>query len=135
VAQLTRLHPHRIHDELRAYFRDIYDHVYRVNESISTMRDMLGAAISVKLAFVTFGQKEVMKKLAGWLGGHAGRADPEYQLVRHELRPHARATTTLGLPRHHVPGSLRRRRHLHTPETQQVILTKSALLKEPIHRR
>ncbi len=56
VAQLTRLHPQLIHDELRAYFRDIYDHVFRVNESISAMREMLGAAISVNLALVTFGQ-------------------------------------------------------------------------------
>lgn len=66
VAQLVRLHPHLIHDDLRAYFRDIYDHVFRVNESISAMREMLGAAISVNLALVTFGQNEVMKKLAGW---------------------------------------------------------------------
>jgi len=66
VAQLVRLHPHLIHEELRAYFRDIYDHVFRVNESISAMREMLGAAISVNLALVTFGQNEVMKKLAGW---------------------------------------------------------------------
>jgi magnesium transporter len=66
VAQLVRLHPHLIRDELRAYFRDIYDHVFRVNESINAMREMLGAAISVNLALVTFGQNEVMKKLAGW---------------------------------------------------------------------
>jgi magnesium transporter len=40
--------------------------VFRVNESISAMREMLTAAINVNLSLVTFGQNEVMKKLAGW---------------------------------------------------------------------
>lgn len=66
INQLVRLHPELIPDELRAYFRDIYDHVFRVNESISAMREMLTAAINVNLSLVTFGQNEVMKKLAGW---------------------------------------------------------------------
>lgn len=66
ISQLTRLHPSFIPDDLRAYFRDVYDHVFRVNESISAMREMLAAAINVNLSLVTFGQNEVMKKLAGW---------------------------------------------------------------------
>ena len=66
ISQLVRLHPELIPDKLRAYFRDVYDHVFRVNESISAMREMLGAAISVNLSLVSFGQNEVMKKLAGW---------------------------------------------------------------------
>ncbi len=65
-SQLVRLHANLIPDELRAYFRDVYDHVFRVNESISAMREMLAAAISVNLSLVSFGQNEVMKKLAGW---------------------------------------------------------------------
>lgn len=66
ISQLVRLHPELIPEELRAYFRDIYDHVFRVNESIGAMREMLAAAINVNLSLVTFGQNEVMKKLAGW---------------------------------------------------------------------
>lgn len=66
INQLVRLHPNLIADDLRAYFRDVYDHVFRVNESISAMREMLAAAINVNLSLVTFGQNEVMKKLAGW---------------------------------------------------------------------
>jgi magnesium transporter len=66
ISQLVRLYPQLIPDELRAYFRDVYDHVFRVNESISAMREMLAAAINVNLSLVTFGQNEVMKKLAGW---------------------------------------------------------------------
>ena len=66
ISQLVRLHPGLIPDKLRAYFRDVYDHVFRVNESINAMREMLTAAINVNLSLVTFGQNEVMKKLAGW---------------------------------------------------------------------
>lgn len=66
INQLVRLHPELIPDDLRVYFRDVYDHVFRVNESVSAMREMLTAAINVNLALVTFGQNEVMKKLAGW---------------------------------------------------------------------
>ena len=66
INQLVRLHPELIPDELRVYFRDVYDHVFRVNESVSAMREMLTAAINVNLSLVTFGQNEVMKKLAGW---------------------------------------------------------------------
>jgi magnesium transporter len=66
INQLVRLHPELIPDELRVYFRDVYDHVFRVNESIGAMREMLAAAINVNLSLVTFGQNEVMKKLAGW---------------------------------------------------------------------
>lgn len=66
ISQLVRMHPHLIQDELRAYFRDVYDHVFRVNESISAMREMLAAAININLSLVTFNQNEVMKKLAGW---------------------------------------------------------------------
>lgn len=66
ISQLVRLHPQLIPDELRVYFRDVHDHVTRVNDAISAMREMLTAAINVNLSLVTFGQNEVMKKLAGW---------------------------------------------------------------------
>ena len=64
--QLVRLHPDLIHEETRVYFRDVYDHVFRVNEATNAMREMLGAAINVNMTLVSLGQNEVMKKLAGW---------------------------------------------------------------------
>ncbi|NKZ38102.1 magnesium/cobalt transporter CorA [Oleiagrimonas citrea] len=64
--QLVRLHANLIHEETRVYFRDVYDHVFRVNEATNAMREMLGAAINVNMSLVTLGQNEVMKKLAGW---------------------------------------------------------------------
>ncbi|HET7268738.1 MAG TPA: magnesium/cobalt transporter CorA [Oleiagrimonas sp.] len=64
--QLVHLHPQLIRNETRNYFRDVYDHVFRVNEATSAMREMLSAAMNVNLSLVTFGQNEVVKKLAGW---------------------------------------------------------------------
>lgn len=64
--QLVHLHPQLIRNDARAYFRDVYDHVFRVNEGTSAMREMLSAAMNVNLSLVTFGQNEVVKKLAGW---------------------------------------------------------------------
>ena len=66
TGQLMRLHMQLIPDELRVYFRDIFDHIFRANESVNAMREMLTAAINVNLSLVTLGQNEVMKKLAGW---------------------------------------------------------------------
>lgn len=64
--QLVRLHPGLIRDEVRVYFRDVYDHVSRVNDAINSMREMLGAAMNVNLSLITVRQNEVVKRLAGW---------------------------------------------------------------------
>jgi magnesium transporter len=64
--QLTRFHPGLIHDEVRPYFRDVYDHVVRVKESCDTMSEMLSAAMNVNMAMVSVGQNEAVKRLAGW---------------------------------------------------------------------
>ena len=66
--QLHRFHPELIHDEVRVYFRDVHDHVARVNEATDTMREMLTAAMGVNLALVTVAQGEIVKRLAGWAG-------------------------------------------------------------------
>jgi magnesium transporter len=66
VNHLTRLYPGLIRDEVRPYFRDVYDHAARINESTDTMREMLTAALSVNLALVTVAQGEIVKRLAGW---------------------------------------------------------------------
>src|SRR5690606_9844718 len=66
LAQLTRMHGELVPGEVRPYFRDVLDHALRVNESTDTMREMLGAAMSVNLSLVTIRQGEVVKRLAGW---------------------------------------------------------------------
>ncbi len=64
--ELMRLHEDLIPKELRAYFRDIQDHVSRLVGLIDGMRDMLTTAMQVNLALVANNQNEVVKRLAGW---------------------------------------------------------------------
>jgi magnesium transporter len=64
--QLVRLHPTLIREEVRLYFRDVFDHAIRINESTDAIREMLTAALSVNLSLVTVAQGEVVKRLAGW---------------------------------------------------------------------
>ncbi len=66
--QLQRFHPGLVHEDVRVYFRDVFDHVVRVNEATDTMRELLTAAMGVNLALVTVAQGEIVKRLAGWAG-------------------------------------------------------------------
>ncbi len=65
-SELMRLHEDLVPKELRAYFRDIQDHVSRLVGLIDGMRDMLTTAMQVNLALVANNQNEVVKRLAGW---------------------------------------------------------------------
>lgn len=64
--QLIRFHENVVRKELRAYYRDVEDHVTRITKTLDTLREMLTTAIQVNLALVTVGQNEVVKQLAGW---------------------------------------------------------------------
>ena len=64
--QLMRLYPELIPKDMRAYFRDVYDHVVRVTKALDNLREMLTNAMQVNLALVTVRQNEVVKGLAGW---------------------------------------------------------------------
>lgn len=48
------------------YFRDVYDHLYRINTSIDTIRDTISTAIQVNLSLVAIDESEVNKRLAAW---------------------------------------------------------------------
>ena len=48
------------------YFRDVYDHLYRINQAIESIRDMIGTALQVNLGLIAIGESEVNKKLAAW---------------------------------------------------------------------
>jgi magnesium transporter len=51
---------------LQEYFRDVYDHLARVNQSIEILREMVTTAISVNLSLLTIQENEVTKRLAGY---------------------------------------------------------------------
>jgi magnesium transporter len=48
------------------YFRDVYDHLVRLNQSLDSLRDTVSTAIQVNLAMITIGETEVTKRLAAW---------------------------------------------------------------------
>jgi magnesium transporter len=48
------------------YFRDVYDHLARLNAAIENLREMLQTAISVSLTLISLSESEVTKRLAAW---------------------------------------------------------------------
>ena len=48
------------------YFRDVYDHLARINSAIESSREMLTTAIQVNLALIGISDNEVTKRLAAW---------------------------------------------------------------------
>jgi magnesium transporter len=51
---------------LQDYFRDVYDHLLRLNQSIDSMRDMLSTATTVNLSLIALQESEVTKRLAAY---------------------------------------------------------------------
>jgi magnesium transporter len=51
---------------LQDYFRDVYDHLVRLKQSIDNLRDMVATAISVNLSLITIQENEVTKRLAAY---------------------------------------------------------------------
>jgi magnesium transporter len=51
---------------VQEYFRDVYDHLFRITQRIDSLRDMLTTAISVNLALVTVNEGETVKRLASY---------------------------------------------------------------------
>jgi magnesium transporter len=51
---------------MQDYYRDVYDHLVRISQSINSQRDTVTTAIQVNVAMITFGETEVTKRLAAW---------------------------------------------------------------------
>ena len=50
------------------YFRDVYDHLTRINATIDAIRDTITTAILVCQSTVSIEQNEINKRLAAWAG-------------------------------------------------------------------
>ena len=55
-----------ISEETRPYFRDVYDHVVRINEMVENTRELLNTALEANFPLTSILQREVSKKFAGW---------------------------------------------------------------------
>ncbi|PYN79174.1 MAG: magnesium and cobalt transport protein CorA [Candidatus Rokuibacteriota bacterium] len=64
--RLVRADVTLIPEDARVYFRDVYDHVIRINEMIDTLRELLTTALEANLSLISVSQNEAMKRLAGW---------------------------------------------------------------------
>jgi magnesium transporter len=51
---------------IREYFRDVSDHLQRLNQAADSIRDTLATAISVNLSMITLQENETMKRLAAY---------------------------------------------------------------------
>jgi magnesium transporter len=51
---------------LQDYFRDVYDHLLRINQTIDSAREMATTAMSVHLALVTMQENDTTKRLAAY---------------------------------------------------------------------
>jgi len=53
-------------ENTQTYFRDVSDHLARIDAAIDSIRDTIGTAITVNLSMVTIEENEVTKRLAAW---------------------------------------------------------------------
>jgi len=64
--RLMRIDYQLISGETQLYFRDVYDHVVRINEMVDTQRELLTTALEANFSLMSLAQNEVMKRFAGW---------------------------------------------------------------------
>ena len=57
--------PH-IPEDTRVYFRDVYDHIVRLNETIDAQRELLTTALEAHLSLMSHAQNEHMKRITAW---------------------------------------------------------------------
>jgi magnesium transporter len=48
------------------YFRDVYDHLFRLNQTIDATREMVTTALTVSLSLVQLQENETTKRLASY---------------------------------------------------------------------
>jgi magnesium transporter len=58
----------RVPEELRRYFRDVADHARRVDEQVSSQRELLTSVLEANLALVSVNQNEVIKRISSIAG-------------------------------------------------------------------
>jgi len=64
--RLMRLDLVLIPEATRPYFRDVYDHVVRINEMLDTLRELLTTALEANLSLISVSQADVVKRLTSW---------------------------------------------------------------------
>jgi len=64
--RLVRFDLDLVPEDVRLYFRDVYDHVVRLNEMVDVTRELLTTALEANLSLLSVSQNEATKRLAAW---------------------------------------------------------------------
>lgn len=56
-----------IPDDMKEYFRDVYDHVLRLSDEVAAYRDLLTSVLEANLTQVSVRQNEDMRKISAWV--------------------------------------------------------------------
>ena len=67
VERLATRPYHVIDLELQPYFRDVHDHMLRVNTHVEQFRDLLSTALGANLTQISVRQNEDMRKITAWV--------------------------------------------------------------------
>lgn len=63
INNIDRAESPLIREETRIYFRDIYDHIIQVIDTLETFRDMISGMIDIYLSSLSYKMNEIMKVL------------------------------------------------------------------------
>jgi magnesium transporter len=64
--RLMRFDFQHVPEDTRPYFRDVYDHIVRLNEAIDAQRELLTTALEAHLSLLSVAQNEHMKRITAW---------------------------------------------------------------------
>jgi magnesium transporter len=64
IDRLAKGHYELVHPEVRAYFRDVNDHLIRVHEQLESYRDLLTSILQANLAQVTVQQNDDVRRIS-----------------------------------------------------------------------
>jgi magnesium transporter len=64
--RLERLEAALIPEDTKPYFRDVFDHAYRISEMVDGQREVLTSTLEANLALVSIEQNHSMKRLSAW---------------------------------------------------------------------
>jgi magnesium transporter len=67
IDRLAAGHYAHVHPEIRAYFRDVNDHLVRVHEQLDGFRDLLTSVLTANLTQVSVRQNEDMRRISAWV--------------------------------------------------------------------
>ncbi|MEA2473663.1 MAG: magnesium transporter [Thermoleophilaceae bacterium] len=67
LRRLARAEFDFVHEDLSAYFGDVYDHILRYNERIESFRELLHGILDANLAQVSVRQNDDMRKISAWV--------------------------------------------------------------------